>query len=329
MQASSFKSFFAAVLSFAGLAASVQGGEKHRVEIAPWFPEQVRQAKLVEARHFSFAPGVEYGYGYMENLFGHAGDVHVVRIELAKAKVRPYVEEGAFRPMGKRLLTTTAAAKKTKALFSVNGGFFCWKDNPEKKLKAQIPYYRMKLDGKLLESNANGTFGLGFSADGSKVRVGRVKDDELPAWENFMAGEALHSGVTNFTGVSERAKPLAKPGAPRTLLGMDPQGKYVYVFVTGGRKCGKLPSWGLDYGLSAELVRWFGCSECVNMDGGGSTTLAVRKSALGGVRKPYTPEAREAGDYIILNATSDGSERAVLDHIQFLDAKSVASPSRE
>lgn len=302
---------------------------KQKVELAPWMPEQIRQAKPVEARTFPFAPGVEYCYCYLKNLFGHPGDVHVVRIELAKAGIRPYVEEGSFRPMGKRLLKTTDAAKKTKALFSVNGGFFCWKDNPEKKLKAQIPYYRMKLDGQLLESNAGGNFGLAYSADGSKVKVGRIPDAELETWENFMASEGLHGGEKDFSGVREKAKPLDKPSAPRTLLGMDPEEKYLFVFVTGGRQTGNMPSWGLDYGLSSELVRWFGCSECLNMDGGGSTTLAVRKSALKGVKKPYTPEAKEAGDYIILNATSDGSERAVLDHVQFLDAKSVANPSRK
>ena len=82
---------------------------------------------------------------------------------------------------------------------------------------------------------------------------------------------------------------------------------------------------GLSYHDAADLLMWFGCTEGVNMDGGGSTTLAVRADALGGAGNPATPEAHPAaaaGGYVILNCTSDGSERAVLDHIQFWDAKS-------
>jgi len=216
---------------------------------AGWFPQQVRDAGLTDVRRFDFAPGVEYGYAYATNLFGHLGDMHVVRIELGKVKVRPFVEEGALRADGK-LRTTSAAAAATKALFSINGGFFRWKDNPEKKQKALIPFYRMKLDGNALPSNAGGTLGLAFSADGSRVKVGPVKDAELAEWENFM-------------------------------------------------------------------------------DGGGSTTLAVRKDALAKAKAkpPYTPEAHPGADgYVILNSTSDGDERAVLDHIQFLDAASDGNP---
>lgn len=318
-----------AISFLAGCASVALDSDGNPVKVASWFPKQIRESEILAANSFPIAKGVDYGYAYLGNLFGRSGDVHVVRIDLKKAKVRPYVEEGSFRPKGQRFLKTTEAARKTGALFSLNGGFFCWKDNPEKKLKGQIPYYRMKLDGEIVESIAGGTLGLAFSSDGSKVKVGRVKDDELPDWENYMAGEGLHSGVTNFAGIRAELKISERPDAPRTFLGMDPSGRYLYTFVTGGRLCGKRPSWGLSYQLSSEVGRWFGCSECINMDGGGSSTLVVRKSALEGVREPYTPEAKDCGDYVILNATSDGSERAVLDHIQFLDEKSVANPPRD
>ncbi len=283
-----------------------------------WFPQQIRDASPEIATRFDFATGVEYGYVYCRDLFGHPGDVHAVRIELGKAKLRPHIDEGALLPDKKgRLKTTSAAAAAHKALFSVNGGFFKWSD--------LIPYYRMKIDGVLLPSNSGGTFGLAFSNDGSRIKVGRVKDDQLPLWDNFMAGEGLLTGGKCALDGKKPEGIKTKPAAPRTLLGMDAEGKFLWVIVTGGRKTGKKPSMGLSYHDAADLLAWFGCTEGVNMDGGGSTTLAVRADALGKAGDPATPEAHPAAaadGYVILNCTSDGNERAVLDHIQFWDAKS-------
>ena len=306
---------FALSLAIAFATANAAPAKLDRKAVA-WFPKEIQKASPTIAKRFDLARGVEYGYVYCTNLFGHPGDVHAVRIELGKAKIRPHIDEGALNPDKKaRLRTTSAAAADTKALFSVNGGFFKWSD--------LIPYYRMKIDGKILESNAGGTLGLAFSNDGKKVKVGRVKDDELATWDNFMAGEGLLTGGKCALDGKKPEGVKTKPAAPRTLLGMDAEGKYLWVLVTGGRKTGKMPSMGLSYHDGADLLRWFGCTEGVNMDGGGSTTLVVREDALKGVKSPATPEAHPAKTkgYVILNCTSDGQERAVLDHIQFLDAK--------
>ena len=63
-----------------------------------WFPKEIREAEPVDVKRFDFAPGVEYGYVYCNKLFGHPGDVHAVRIEIEKAKLRPTIREGAFLP---------------------------------------------------------------------------------------------------------------------------------------------------------------------------------------------------------------------------------------
>ena len=283
-----------------------------------WFPEEVRAASPTIAKRIDFAPGVEYGYVYCQKLFGFPGDIHAVRIELGKAAIRPHIDEGARHAEKKlRLRTSSAAAADHDALFSVNGGFFKWEE--------LIPYYRMKIEGKVYESHSGGTLGLAFSNDGKKVKVGRVKNEELDQWDNFMAGEGLVSGGKCALGGKRPEGLKTKPQAPRTLLGMDAEGKYLWVIVTGGRQTGKMPSMGLTYYDGADLLMWFGCAEGVNMDGGGSTTLAVRRDALGDAAEDASPEAHPASvatNYVILNCPSDGKERAVLDHIQFWDAQS-------
>ena len=113
-------------LAVAAVTASAAPAELDRKAIV-WFPKEIQAASPAIAKRFDFARGVEYGYVYCTNLFGHPGDVHAVRIELGKAAVRPHIDEGALNPDKKaRLRTTSAAAAGTKALFSVNGGFFSW-----------------------------------------------------------------------------------------------------------------------------------------------------------------------------------------------------------
>lgn len=309
-----FGSVLAAAFALAASGAEVVRGEK----AAAWFPEKVRAAAIADAARWDFAPGVEYGYAYCTNLFGRAGDLHVVRVELAKAAVRPWIDQGAFESNKlRRLSRTSAAAAKTRALFSLNGGFFTWK-----KL---VPYYRMKVRGEVLASEAGGTMGLAFSGDGKRTMVGTVPEKELPDWENFMAGEGLLANGRCALDAKRPPIPAKKPEAPRTFLGMDAGRKYLWAFVTGGRQKGVRKSWGLSYFDASELMAWFGCRDGVNMDGGGSSTLAVRADALPADPASLSPEAHPAQGakgYWILNATSDGSERAVLDHVQFWDAKS-------
>ena len=315
-RAESAESAAPAALAAVQAASAAAFGKPDATTLA-WFPAEVREAAPSAAARFDLAPGVEYGYVYCQSLFGHPGDIHAVRIDLEKAALRPHIDEGALHQDKKqRLSTTSAAAAAHQALFSINGGFFKWEE--------LIPYYRMKIDGQILPSHAGGTMGLAFSNDGKRVKLGRVKDDELAQWDNFIAGEGIVSGGKCCLDWKRPEGVKTKPQAPRTLLGMDAEGRHLWVVVTGGRKTGNLPSMGLTYIDAADLLVWFGCAEGVNLDGGGSTTLVVRKDALEAAGDPATPEAHPAAaeGYVILNCTSDGKERAVLDHLQFWDARS-------
>jgi exopolysaccharide biosynthesis protein len=82
---------------------------------------------------------------------------------------------------------------------------------------------------------------------------------------------------------------------PRTAVGLDAKGTKLVILVVDGRKPGV--SIGMNYAeMSAELLR-LGCQQAINLDGGGSSVMAVRD--------PATDQLR------ILNTPSDGRERAV------------------
>ena len=84
---------------------------------------------------------------------------------------------------------------------------------------------------------------------------------------------------------------------PRTVVGLDNTGTRLTILVVDGRKQGVAVGMSYDE-LATEMLR-LGCTEALNLDGGGSSVMAVRDAASGKLK--------------ILNAPTDGHERAVAD----------------
>lgn len=83
---------------------------------------------------------------------------------------------------------------------------------------------------------------------------------------------------------------------PRTVVGLDKGGRKLVILVVDGRRPGV--SIGMTYAeLAAEMIR-LGCDRALNLDGGGSSVMAVRESSGNGMA--------------ILNQPSDGRERPVV-----------------
>ncbi|MDD3623819.1 MAG: phosphodiester glycosidase family protein [Bacilli bacterium] len=79
---------------------------------------------------------------------------------------------------------------------------------------------------------------------------------------------------------------------PRTIIGKKADGT-IMMFVIDGRQFGK-GFYGLSYaGLSA-LLKYYDCVDGYNLDGGGSSTLLIKKD----------------GDFLVTNSPSDGQERS-------------------
>lgn len=83
---------------------------------------------------------------------------------------------------------------------------------------------------------------------------------------------------------------------PRTVVGLDRTGTKLTIMVVDGRKPGIAVGMSYDE-LAVEMLR-LGCNDALNLDGGGSSVMAVRESTT--------------DSYKILNAPTDGRERAVV-----------------
>jgi hypothetical protein len=110
------------------------------------------------------------------------------------------------------------------------------------------------------------------------------------AWE-IVAGNTMlveHGTIVPHTN---------KTRHPRTAVGLDATKTRLILLVVDGRRPGAAVGMNYDE-LGTEMLR-HGCYQALNLDGGGSSVMAVRDRAKGSFR--------------ILNEPSDGRERAVAD----------------
>ena len=107
-----------------------------------------------------------------------------------------------------------------------------------------------------------------------------------------VAGSAII--VQNSQDVSASSPDEGDPGDPnpRTVVGLSPDGHFLYLVVIDGRLTGY--SLGTTNAQSAALMLALGCGSALNLDGGGSTEM-VRADVIG---QPY-----------IVNTPSGGAER--------------------
>jgi len=121
-----------------------------------------------------------------------------------------------------------------------------------------------------------------------KVDIEMLVHAEADDWE-VLAGNVML--VKNGLPVPHRGRTRN----PRTAVGVDSKGEKLVILVVDGRKPGV--SVGMSYTeMTAEMLR-LGCRDALNLDGGGSSVMAVRDPATSKMR--------------ILNTPSDGHERAV------------------
>jgi exopolysaccharide biosynthesis protein len=113
-------------------------------------------------------------------------------------------------------------------------------------------------------------------------------------WEGFTTAlgggpRLLNNGRIEVTAIQEAFRADVRIGlGPRTALGIDRQGRYIIAVVDGRQK---FHSTGLTLTEMAYTMQKLGAVNALNLDGGGSTVLAVRSR--------------------VVNKPSDGSERSV------------------
>jgi exopolysaccharide biosynthesis protein len=152
-------------------------------------------------------------------------------------------------------------------------------------------------DGKTWSTSTNARPALVIHKNNT-ITIEQVATPGGDDWEVIAGGPILLHGGVNVVPPPNPARPHSRDVRnPRTVVGLDSTGTKLTLLIVDGRKKGIAA--GMTFNeLAAEMIR-LGCAEAINLDGGGSSVLAVRDAATGSMK--------------ILNQPTDGHERAVAD----------------
>ena len=236
----------------------------------------------------------------------------VAEIDLANPRIQLHVSRGGADPDGDgrwetTLMRPTKIAEREKYDLVVNGDFF--KARGVKDAEGSNSTFRAEIwsevtgpavsAGKAWSTSTNARPCLVVSKSG-KVTIRPVKQPKPDDWE-------VVSGNVMLLKDGKAVPHENKVRHPRTVVGLNKQATKLILLVVDGRKPGVAVGMNYDE-LTAEMLR-LGCDDALNLDGGGSSVLAVRD-----VMK---------NEFKILNEPTDGRERAVANVLGI----SVAAPS--
>ena len=224
----------------------------------------------------------------------------VAEVDLSHPKVRLRVAPGGPDPDGPgqwqtTLMQPTRIAAREKMALVVNGDFFLARGvndaegtnsafRPDQWSSVRGPAVT---DGRAWSTGASNQPSLVVRKDG-KVAIKKMSRASADDWQ-VVAGNTML--VENGLLVPHQNRVRH----PRTALGLDAKGTKLTLLVVDGRKPGVAIGMSYDE-LAAELIR-LGCRQALNLDGGGSSVMALRNAG--------------GNDYRLLNNPTDGRERAV------------------
>lgn len=224
----------------------------------------------------------------------------IAEIDLTNPQIRLHVSPGGPDPDGAgpwetTLMRPTKIAAREKYDLVVNGDFFTARGIMDAEGKNSA--YRAEIwssvvgpavsGGKIWSATTNARPSLVVSKAG-RVSIRPVNRPGADDWE-------VVSGNVMLVRAGQLVTHDNKARHPRTVAGLNKEASKLYLLIVDGRKPGVAA--GMSYAeLGAEMLR-LGCTEALNLDGGGSTVLAVRDPAT--------------NEFKILNTPTDGRERAV------------------
>jgi exopolysaccharide biosynthesis protein len=243
------------------------------------------------------AAGIEWKSFHFENksLFSANENVNIIQISPKQKQYSMHVvHSDSLEP-------TSQLAMRNNALAAINGSFF--------KMRGPDPDDNKKINGKpvLEPSKLDHNRSVVYLREGNvviaenhennnvrkrhqqgsitinKSKVSIVKDSADINWEHHLHGEdVLSTGpVIILSGIDQKLPNDAFDNNrhPRTAIGKKADGTVVLLVVDG--RAGE--SAGMSIPELQKIFRWLHCTDAINLDGGGSTSMYVKGQPFHGV----------------------------------------------
>ena len=197
-------------------------------------------------------------------------------------------------------------ANGTKGAFAAVNGVYHQMTDP------YVAFYARKIDGVVSKStHASGDGCLAFNR-GEMPYIGRFSKEAFAKYANVISAD----GMPGYNPKEATMTPSERQAcrAPRTNAGNISSNRVTVIVVADGRQ-GR--STGLSYSEARKLLEMWGCDQMTNLDGGGSSVMAVEAEV--GMKPTMTN-----GKFKIMNVPSDGLpiksfERRVSESLMLLD----------
>ena len=223
----------------------------------PWDETLIAQGVSLSQCHFS-----------EKNLFGANEFVSVLTVAPRRKIAVVESESGTLEK-------TSSMAARHKAVAAVNGSFF--------RMKAPYgPTTYVRIGGKYRGIDNDGSarkrdqFESGCLAiTGRKATVAKALSKELDWEDGIEAEDLLSSGPLLISGGKcETFKDIKfnTNRHPRTAVGIKADGTKVFVVVDGRSS----KSQGATMEEIQKIMLWLGCTDALNLDGGGSSAMVVK-----------------------------------------------------
>lgn len=230
--------------------------------------------------------------------------IYIARVDLTDPDVDVRVSRGGPDPDGNgefqtTLQTPSVIAERERFDLVVNGDFFAAQATQDGE-GAQSGYVTGKW-GKVTGPAATDGYFWGPAKEPRaaivfdptmRARIELVKDLPTNALQ-IMAGS--HIIMKEGRIVAPDTAGFARTRHPRTAVGLADNGETLVLVVVDGRREGEAS--GMSLLELANLMQGLGCRDALNLDGGGSSEMALRDPKTGQLQ--------------VVNHPSDGRERAV------------------
>lgn len=222
-------------------------------------------------------PGLTWTQAHFDNLFGAQQQINIVEIDLNTPQ-----RKLAFAGLSKGLKNTSEFAKENDALAAINATFFDMKNG------GSITF--LKIGGTVINETtllnpdqtnherANGA--LVIDQNKASIIAGSAQtvgwDKQLPHNNVMTCGPIL---IQEGQQAKLNDNAFNNNRHPRSAVAITPEGRVILITIDGRNA----QSAGMNLNELAFVLRIIGAKDALNLDGGGSTTLYIKKQTPSGI----------------------------------------------
>lgn len=209
--------------------------------------------------------GIVWRKAHFESIFNSKQVMNIVEIELTKKNLKDLGIEG----LSHSRRNTSVLADSLKALVAINGGFF------DMKKGGAVDY--IKVNDKVINySKSPSARANTYLAFNKKNLIITSDSSTAEHYSNvLLSGPYL---LENRNVIVQGKSPFNDNRHPRTAVAL--KNNTLILFTVDGRNSN---AEGLNLTELATVLRWYGATQAMNLDGGGSTAMYISKQPNNGI----------------------------------------------